>query len=77
MVTYKAELLYNHTIPKKGSQVIESLKAKRYTLQSSDPMHPSKKRVNYHQNFSQMFMLTENHFFLSLGGTVFTIVLPI
>ena len=76
MVTYKAEL-YNHTIPKKGSQVIESLKAKRYTLQSSDPMHPSKKRVNYHQNFSQMFMLTENHFFLSLGGTVFTIVLPI
>ena len=43
MVTYKAEL-YNHTIPKKGSQVIESLKAKRYTLQSSDPMHPSKKK---------------------------------
>ena len=27
---------------------VESLKAKRYTLQSSDPMHPFKKRVNYH-----------------------------
>ena len=72
MVTYKAEL-YNHTIPKKGSQVIESLKAKRYTLQSSDPMHPSKKKS---QLQSIMFMHTENYFFLSLGGTVFTIVLP-
>ena len=61
MVTYTANL-YNHTIPNKGSQVVdspastfealmyreqiwlkvESLKAKRYTLQSSDPMHPSK-----------------------------------
>ena len=40
---------------------VESLKAKRYTLQSSNPMHPSKSRVNYHYNFSQTFMLTENH----------------
>ena len=52
------------------------MKAKRYTLQSSDPMHPSKRRVVYHHNFSQMFMLTVNHWFLSLGGTVSTIVLP-
>ena len=55
---------------------VESLKAKRYTWQSSDPMHPSKRRVIYHHTFSQMFMLTGNHLFLSLGGTVFTIVLP-
>ena len=40
---------------------VESLKAKRYTLQSLDPMHPSKERVNYHHNFSQTFMLTGNH----------------
>ena len=39
----------------------ESLKAKMYTLQSSDPMHPSK---------------TGNHSFLSLSGTVLTILLP-
>ena len=39
----------------------ESLKAKIYTLQSSDPMHPSK---------------TGNHSFLSLSGTVLTILLP-
>ena len=31
---------------------VESFKAKRYTLQSSNPMHPSKERVNYHHNFS-------------------------
>ena len=30
---------------------VESFKAKRYTLQSSNPMHPSKERVNYHHNF--------------------------
>ena len=35
-------------------------------------MHPSKKRVNYHHNFSQTFMFTGNHYFLLLGGTVFT-----
>ena len=61
--------LYNHTIPNKGRQVIdspasnfeglrykeidvvnsynkykvESLKAKRYALQSSNPLHPGKK----------------------------------
>ena len=39
-------------------------------------MHPSKERVNYHHNFSQMFMLTGNHYFLSLCGTVLTIFLP-
>ena len=39
----------------------ESLKAKMYTLQSSDPMHPSK---------------TGNHSFLSLSDTVLTILLP-
>ena len=31
---------------------VESLKAKRYTLQSSNPIHPTKERVNYHHNFS-------------------------
>ena len=66
VVTYTAKL-YNHVIPNKGTQVIdspaatfegswyreidmvnsynsnkvESLKAKRYTLQSSNPMHPA------------------------------------
>ena len=40
---------------------VENLKAKRYTLQSSDPMHPSKERVNYHHNFSLTLMLTGNH----------------
>ena len=54
----------------------ESLKAKRYTLQSSDPIHPDKRRVIYHHNFFQMFMLTGNLLFVSLGGTVSTIVLP-
>ena len=39
----------------------ESFKAKRCTLQSLHPMHPSKERVNYHYNFSQMFMLTGNY----------------
>ena len=39
-------------------------------------MHPSKKRVSYHHNFSQTFMFTGNHYFLLLGGTVFTILLP-
>ena len=89
MVTYTAKL-NNHTIPNRGSQVIdsraatsegfnmvnsynqykvESLKTKRYTLQSSNPMHPRKRRVISHNNFSQMFMSTENHLFLSLGGT--------
>ena len=38
-----------------------SLKAERYTLQSSDPMHPRKKRVNCYHNFSQTFMLIGNH----------------
>ena len=38
---------------------VESLKAKRCTLQSPDPMHPSKERVNYHHNFSQTFMLRD------------------
>ena len=52
------------------------MKAKRYTWQSSDPMHPSKRRVIYHHTFSKMFMLTGNHLLLSLGGNVFTIVLP-
>ena len=56
---------------------VVSLKAKRYTLQSSSPMQPSKEGVNYHHNFSQTFMLTGNHSFLSLGGTVLTIVLLI
>ena len=51
---------------------VESLKTKRYTLQSSEPMHPTKRRVVSHHNFPQMFMLTENHLFLSLAGTVFT-----
>ena len=55
---------------------VESLKSKRYTLQSSYPMHPCKEMVNYHHNFSQKFMLTGNCRFLSLGGTVLTIVLP-
>ena len=69
MVTYTAKLC-NHTIPDKGSQVhmansynlykVESFKAKRYILQSVHPMHPGKERVNYHHNFSQMFMLTGN-----------------
>ena len=31
---------------------VESLKAKRYTLQSSNPTHPTKERVNHHHNFS-------------------------
>ena len=32
---------------------VESLKAERYTLQSSNPKHPSKYGVNNHHNFSQ------------------------
>ena len=42
---------------------VESLKAERYTLQSSNPKHPSKYGVNYHHNFAQTFMLTESHSF--------------
>ena len=40
------------------------------------PYASQQRRVIYHHTFSQMFMLTGNHLFLSLGGTVFTIVLP-
>ena len=38
-------------------------------------MH-TKRRATYHNTFSQMFMVTGNHLFLSLGGTLFRIVLP-
>ena len=36
-------------------------------------MHPSKERVNYHHNFSQMFMPTGNT--TKVGSTILTIVL--
>ena len=39
-------------------------------------IHPGKRKVIYHHNFFQMFMPTGNLLFLSLGGTVSTIVLP-
>ena len=52
------------------------MKAKRYALKASSPMHSSKNRVYYHLNFYQTFMLTGNQYFLSIGGTVLTIVLP-
>ena len=40
---------------------VESLKAERCTLQSLDPRHTGKERVNYHHNFSQTIMLTGNY----------------
>ena len=59
--------MYNESLSKRNREIdmlncynsckVESLKAKRYTLQSSDLIHP----VNYHHNFSQTFMLTGNH----------------
>ena len=51
---------------------VETFEAKKYTLKSSNPMHPSKNRVNHHHNFSQTFIFTGNHWFLSLGGSVLT-----
>ena len=35
-------------------------------------MHPSKKRVIYYRNLSQMFMLTGNNFLVTVGGTEFS-----
>ena len=54
---------------------LKSLKAKRYTLQSSKPMHPCKSRVNYPYTSSHTFILAGNHFFLgTTDATVLTLV---
>ena len=45
---------------------VESVKAERYTLQSSNPMHPSKSRVNFCHIFSYACMLAGSHYFLWL-----------
>ena len=38
---------------------VESLKAERYTLQSLNPMHPSKSKVNFCHIFSMHACLQE------------------
>ena len=63
--------LYNHTIPNKGNQVIDSKitinkKLKVRKLKDIHYNHQTlcilaKKRVNYRHNVSQTFRLTENH----------------
>ena len=53
----------------------KSLKAKRYTQQSSKPMHPCKNRVNYPYTSSYTFILAGNHsFFGTTDATVLTMV---
>ena len=103
VVTYTATL-YNHTIPNKGSQVIDSpdltfeglrcgeiemvssykliqiwkFQSQRHTLKSKNPRHPSENRVNYYRFFTQKIYAYRKSllFFILLGGTVLTIVLP-
>ena len=53
-------------------------KPKTATFKSKNPRHPSENRVNYYRFFSQKIYAYRKSllFFILLGGTVPTIVLP-
>ena len=67
LLTHLLQLLGAEGIEKYANMVssynkykVGSLKTKRFTLQSSDPSHSSKKRVNYHHNFSKCSRLSHS-----------------